>query len=571
MNQKALENWLNERPRWLKYATSLLFSKNTLTDVDIVDIAQNCMNELNGLSSSNNPDAPIDITALISSKAIDNLKLKTITEIKNVNALSPTHPLDFSKENLTVVYGTNGSGKSSYVRLLKNVCSARTKEKLLGNIYSSTTELPQATFTYSLNGIDKTASWQDGVSCPDLTAIDIFDSSFSGVFIKNATTVTYEPPILAFFSRLIESCEKIAGYFQSEISKISNSIIPHFSTNLIDTEVNHWLSSISSKTTASDVDKHSFLSDTEKVNRVGYAKRLAEQNPADRAKQIRQTQRYAKELMETIKTIGYQFSKNSIDNIFALNDDVKKKQGVTTLVSQSLKENSELEGVGTNIWKTLWQAAKDYAEQYAYPNIKYPNISEGARCVLCHQTLDEQAIVRFKSFDEYINGIAEKELNKAKQRLADVLDSMSEIPSDDILATTLKAANITDDKTIAVVKQLFSQFRIHYATVRSLQDLESLPQIKTDEALCLLQIISEDYEKEAMKYEEDSKSDNREEIQKALNEILAKQWVNENKAAVFEEIERLNKITALEEAKKTTNTKPLSIKKRGVIRGTYHN
>lgn len=558
MNLTQFENWLNKLPRWQKYTINVLQKKISLADTDIADIAQHCLDEINGL---NIVDTKIDIMSFVPNKGADILQLKSISNVKNVNALSPVHPLDFSKENITIVYGSNGSGKSSYVRLLKNACSARTKGKILGNIYSPIKETPQAVFSYSLNGTDKTASWQENTTCPDMSAIDIFDSTFSGIFIKSPTTVSYEPPVLAFFSLFIETCEKVAVYLQGEIDKISDSKIPQVPPNLSNTDIARRLSSITSKTTVNDIDNYFCFSDNDKANIADYTKRLSEQNPAEQARQLRQKQDYIKEIVESIKILDCQFAESFINNILAITADIGEKENISILVSQSLKESSQFEGVGNNIWKTLWQAAREYSEQYAYQGKEYPNTDEGARCVLCHQLLDKEAAARFRSFDEYINGVAEKELGEAKQKLTDILGSMVQVLTDDTLAAKLQAANIIDDNILVTTKALFSQFRISYDAVQSLSGIEALLPVKTDNVVHLLEKVMEHYKQEILKYEEDSKTDNRTEMQNACNELQAKKWVNENKSAVLEEIERLKKVTLFKEAKNSANTREFSLKK----------
>ena len=65
----------------------------------------------------------------------------------------------------------------------------------------------------------------------------------------------------------------------------------------------------------------------------------------------------------------------------------------------------------------------------------------------------------------------------------------------------------------------------------------------------------------AAKYEEDAKSNNRDEIKKKLNSLLAKKWLSEHHVSIEEEVSRLKLLSQLQEAKKTTNTKALSQKK----------
>ena len=61
-------------------------------------------------------------------EAKDNVIIKKISDIKNVNALAESG-IEFTTADtsagLTIVYGRNGSGKSGYIRILKAVSAAK--------------------------------------------------------------------------------------------------------------------------------------------------------------------------------------------------------------------------------------------------------------------------------------------------------------------------------------------------------------------------------------------------------------------------------------------------------------
>ena len=64
-----------------------------------------------------------------------------------------------------------------------------------------------------------------------------------------------------------------------------------------------------------------------------------------------------------------------------------------------------LEGVGGRAWRLLWDAARSFSEEAAYPSAEFPVLHAGtdpARCVLCHQVLADEAAARLQAFDEYV-------------------------------------------------------------------------------------------------------------------------------------------------------------------------
>lgn len=52
--------------------------------------------------------------------------------------MTPDQKLEFKENGITLIYGDNGSGKSNYTRILKQVCTSRTPEdKILPNVYKN--------------------------------------------------------------------------------------------------------------------------------------------------------------------------------------------------------------------------------------------------------------------------------------------------------------------------------------------------------------------------------------------------------------------------------------------------
>ncbi len=70
------------------------------------------------------------------------------------------------------------------------------------------------------------------------------------------------------------------------------------------------------------------------------------------------------------------------------------------LDSERIK-NGLLEGVGSSVWRAMWEAAREYSQQ-PYPEKAFP-VTDEARCVLCHQELSEEAQQRLKELEALCN------------------------------------------------------------------------------------------------------------------------------------------------------------------------
>ena len=96
--------------------------------------------------------------------------LTAIEKVRHVNALAEGERLSFFQKGVTVVYGDNGSGKSGYIRILKQACRARSMkgEKVIPNIYGAASGTPQARLLFTEDGENRRHDWVLGVAADPL-------------------------------------------------------------------------------------------------------------------------------------------------------------------------------------------------------------------------------------------------------------------------------------------------------------------------------------------------------------------------------------------------------------------
>ena len=85
----------------------------------------------------------------------------SLQKVEGVNALSENQTIEFSP-SITIIYGANSSGKSGYIRLLKNVFYSKHKENILKNIYKTAEHKPiYAEFNFTSEGTDIPLKYPD--------------------------------------------------------------------------------------------------------------------------------------------------------------------------------------------------------------------------------------------------------------------------------------------------------------------------------------------------------------------------------------------------------------------------
>lgn len=552
--------WLMQRPKWLQVAAKRLLESGDLNDDAISDLAVLCQKEAN----SEFPDIDCSIPAMaFEAHDSEEIRLCSISEVTGVNKLAPQKPLDFGKSNIAVVYGRNGSGKSGYVRLLKHVCGARdcVRGQLYKNVFSKEEIEQKAKISFLKNRTLVEHEWSCSEVCDDLCSVGIFDNSFGRVFMGSEDVVSYEPPVLSFFSKLIDVCERVAAKIDEDAESLKSKM-PSIPNYLLDSTGAAWVEKLNAKTTIDDVNFHCSFSLENETELQDLQKRISETSPADKAKQFRTKKSHADGLINDVQTYLNQLSDENCKRIISAKKKSILKKKAADVAAKEAFSNAKLEGVGSDVWKELWSAARKYSEEFAYNGQEFPNIQDDSVCVLCHQPLSEEAKKRFTSFESYIKGETQKQATEADREAKNAIEALPDIPSTEALKTKIDAAGIDSQDIINSLNDTITTLQDRKSKVLSLDREDDLGTAnQSPEWIEEIRKISQGYEDSAKKYEEDTIKDNRAELLEKLKNLQAKKWLAEQKAAIQVEVNRIQTLDRLQEAKKKTNSKVLSTKK----------
>jgi len=581
---KNIANWFKNRSKWLQEAAKILIQKSTLNDSEISELVDLCKEEIDNQSNSDKIDLPLDS---LESNDFQTLRLCSISDIRGINILSPKKPLELGNGNLSVIYGQNGTGKSGYVRILKHVCGAKNPGLLLPSVWLETPQKQECSISYEKDNVIRNVMW-DATSgiIEDLGDVDIFDTSCGKVYVNSENEVTYEPRILSFFSDLIKLCEKVSLQLDDEIDKLISKkpILPPEYEFLEDGQ---WYNELSYETSSDDLNKKCTWKEEDIKKFDEIEKRLKEKTPDAKAKQlIKQKQHIDFLINETIKYFN-QNSDQNYQKILTFKNNVVLKKKAAKVAADKIFKNAPLKGVGSDVWQLLWEQARKYSEEQAYNGKLFPYLGKEAICVLCQQPLSNKAKNRLKGFEEFIKGNLKKEVELAEAKYNETFDGVDEILTSESLKTRIDASGISQIDLIQQIndtyqflrtrkEQLSKANKIKDITIplsraetlwiqRHIKKQDSTKEIAVQEKnFSWLEIISQQsfsHEKNIKIYNEDAKKNNKDKLERSLLSLKLRQWLSQQKQAIREEVERLNKIHKLKMAKQLTNTSGLSRKK----------
>jgi len=538
--------WLNNQHIWLQEAAYRILTKTSLSEMDISELIEIIKNQ----STTEKKEFPT--TKIVQD---NNIKLLSIGPVVGIDKLNSRKPLELGKDNLSVVYGQNGSGKSGYVRILKNVCGKPHILQLKSDVYSEPPTKQSCLIKYFINDQSKEIEWNANTQpISDLSTVDIFDTNNGNFYLENETEVSYLPSELVFFTELVNTCEMVKIALNNEEQKLVPAL-PEIPENFKNTVCAGQYKNLQHNTTQSDLDKLlTFLEKDEKEITL-LKQRLSTEDPLTMAIK----QRAIKEQIENIK-INIEELINAVNNE-SLNDirqkleNFKQKRKNADEGANVLNSITKLDGVGNETWRALWEAARQYSTISAYIGQTFPNIETGAHCPLCHQELGDDAKERFQKFESFVQGSLEKEAKEAEKVFLDTIKDLPECQTEAVLTSMCQAAGL-DDNTSKEIDTIFISFRVALENLKkhNIPDNDSIDIQIVDELIKKLSDLSNNAEKSASQFEEDAKLFDRNKAQNELLELEARQWISQQKKAVEAEIKRLKEVEKYREWKKQADT-----------------
>lgn len=554
-----LNTWFADRPKWLQDAASLLLTKGRLADEDVDALLSKCMREVGTEDTTAAVPFPADA---FHAQNTAPLRLCAIGNVKGINALAPRNPLDFGPGNMAVVYGGNGSGKSSYVRILKHLCGARNPGALHPNVFADDGAAQSAEITYKSDDQDRRVSWStsDGVH-GELRPVDIFDTECGRMYLEGESEVTYEPPALLFFSDLIALCEQIARRIDGKLGTHASKK-PQMPAEFADTAAGKWYSSLSATTPAGEVTTQTKWAAEDDRSVTDLEVRLAEKSPADRARELLAKKKHVEDMVHGIEDLLSKLSDENCRRILKLKKDKLISREAAQAAATRVFSGAPLEGIGTDAWKLLWDHARRYSEGHAFRGQEFPHLASDAKCVLCQQPLSDDARQRLASFEEFVKGQAAKDAKAADKALEDALTALGDIPTDHAIKTQCDAAGVPYEGNMPAIVTSVGILRQRKAKLLEAESEDALPDAPDCSPwLQESKKMAAEYAEVAEECQEDAASDTRPQLKVQLRELKARKWLSEQHDAVKAEIERLQAVERLNQARRLTDTRGLSRKK----------
>ena len=331
--------WAKDLPHWQADAVRRLLEQGELTNDDRDEIYQMVKVAVGIQAECIEPVLP-KIGAFSGTGAtLQPIALQRISEIQHVNAVENDSTIPFGHQGITVIYGENGSGKSSYARVLKRACRARdTKESILPNIFDSDEEGPATATIKIAEGATKDIElpWTDGGDSDErLASIAFFDSKCARLIVDENNEATYIPYGCEAFNGLVGLVKYVKVRLQGEKP---TPMEPTGIDVVAGTDAEAFLKNLNRNTKPADIDSATKWTKSHDTKLTELTVRLAQSDTAKLIKEARRLESTAKRtgaLADAIATAIIGLSKDVVSKINSQLGEIKAAEKAVKIAAQA--------------------------------------------------------------------------------------------------------------------------------------------------------------------------------------------------------------------------------------------
>jgi energy-coupling factor transporter ATP-binding protein EcfA2 len=549
-----IRQWLRKQPDWLQDASERLLKQGSLNPADIRDLVAR-VKTADGQKVTGH--RVFDSLAQPSTAGLD-LRLTSISALTGIEGLAPRRPLTFGQKNLTVVYGHNGSGKSSYARLLKKVTGKPRALDLKPNVFQAVSGQGQCQLTYELGGVEMSTGWlSNAAPIAALRSVDIFDADEAVHYLSGESAAAYTPPVVAVFENLALACDQVKAQLQDEQGRLVNAL-PALPQEYTATAAGKNYSSLKSDVAEATLSTLLTWPSESEIALTQATERLKTTDHAALAKQKRAKKNEVVKVTTGLQQAFAAYRSTALDNLRALRTAAQTKRQIASEAAKV--ESAQLDHVGSVTWRAMWEAAREYSQE-AYPAKPFP-VTDAGRCVLCHQELSAVAQERLQAFESFVQSKLEAEATQAESAYAQAKNQLPIAWNQEFVSTQAEAAGLTADESWPTYLR---GFWLSVETARTALHADEVvsnaePVVAVADAINSLTVFAAALEKDAIQHDSDAQGLDRVALQLSKVELEAKKWVTQQAIAVRAEVARLNQYKQYDDWKSLANSKGVSLK-----------
>ncbi|WP_147794204.1 AAA family ATPase [Cellulomonas sp. Y8] len=444
--------WALERPAWQQEVLVALADGVTFTPASISDLVDQVVA---GASAEPNLEAK---RIQIKSGAVEQVGLYALSDLVGVNALAGGQTLEFGSTGLTVVYGDNGSGKSGYARLVKSLVSARHRAEILPNVFVESPPVPSGVLRYLVDGEERRCVFP-GEPPAELLKVSFYDEHCGDEYLARQSTISYRPSALRLLDGLISVCDDVRAQVSVRIKAAQAAALD---LDLpVGTSAAAFVGGLAATTTAEEIAEATALPDgfnEALAAALQEEARLAGSDSEREQSRLLALARQVDALLGELTGLLDELAPERVAVRVSLRDAARTAREAAAMAARGSFDQEPLEGVGSDTWRALWVAAREYSVAEAYHDHAFPVAASGSVCVLCQQELGAEAQDRLRRFDRYMTDTTERDALVAERRLAEAVRELTDLAfATPERTAAIAAVSAVDEDLAAAATALLSE------------------------------------------------------------------------------------------------------------------
>ncbi len=563
--------WSSDRPAWQRDALRRIIALDELAELDMVELDRLCRAAHGADQSTDAAVAPQPLAASHLPPApgsAASVTLISIGSLQHVNRLPSNQLLSFGTgSGLTVVYGDNGSGKSGYARVIKKACRTRgLPPPIKPNAFApAPKDAASASITCRVGGTDLSISWKDNISTdPCLANVFVFDASTAGHYLLEDSPAVFTPHGLDVLQKLSKVCDSVSASIQADLDKVDSEIA---------TAVKHWkypagtkvatlLGGLSASTKPADVELNAAFTETN-ATRLTELNEALKSNPKQKASETRASAARIRAFAVKMATSARELTDAQLNALKRTIGEAKDTADAAKAFASGQFDASYLPGTGGTLWRSLFEAAREFSAQEAYRDRDFPVLTEESRCVLCQQSIEGLAADRFRAFDAFCKNQSQQLANQTAGRLADAVKKLRELSVLLSEFTNIKAdiATLPEEQRNLIDTFIAKADGTRKSAIESLtQQQWTVADSMPDSPEEILKNYITALEARAAMEESADNPEERAKLNAERDELVAKEWLAGVKDDVAAQIDRYKQVALLKKCQKDAGTRGITEK-----------
>jgi len=245
--------------------------------------------------------------------------------------------------------------------------------------------------------------------------VSVFDSRTGNVHVDETNNVAYKPFPMKLLEDLAQLCQQVKQRLTAEIEAIEQQTPatlknpkcrPH-------TAAGELIANLDANTKPDAVHALATLS-TEETARLETLTADLATDPDKAARALLAQKARLETGIAALAVLHGAVTQDRVDDLLQRRTEYQAAAEAAAVAAHDIFANEPLPHIGAEAWRSLWESARVYSQQQAYPAQAFPFTGDGARCVLCQQELDDAAAGRLSRFEEFVKDESKKQEQKTR-------------------------------------------------------------------------------------------------------------------------------------------------------------